>query len=140
MAPVQTVSVPGTTAGVSRAAAAFDEFCKDQGIPADTRWRFQVVLDEILSNIVRHGYRGQDGTIGLTFSHDRRTLTVQIVDTAPPFDPRDAPAADTTSPLETRRPGGLGVRFAESLLDGLSYERLGEENHVKLSWTLHADR
>ena len=140
MAPVQSVSVPGTTAGVSRAAAAFDEFCKIQGVSADARWRFQVVLDEILSNIVRHGYKDQQGTIGLTFCRDGQKVTIQFVDAAPPFDPRDAPAADTTSPLETRRPGGLGVRFAESLLDGLSYERRGEENHMKLSWTLDADR
>jgi anti-sigma regulatory factor (Ser/Thr protein kinase) len=107
-------------------------------VPKDARWRFQVVLDEILSNIVRHGYKGQEGAIGLTFSHDARTITVQVVDAAPPFDPSQAPAPDTTSPLETRRLGGLGVRFAESLLDGLSYERRGEENHVRLTWRLPA--
>jgi anti-sigma regulatory factor (Ser/Thr protein kinase) len=138
MAPVDSVSVPGTPAGVSRAAAAFDEFCRLRQVPQDARWRVQVVLDEILSNIVRHGYRGGEGTIGLTFSHDARTVTVQVVDTAPPFDPSQAPAPDTTSPLDARRPGGLGVRFAESLLDGLSYERRGKENHVRLIWRLPA--
>ena len=56
----------------------------------------------------------------------------------PKADPSQAPAPDTTSPLESRRPGGLGVQFAESLLDGLSYERRGEENHVRLTWRLPA--
>jgi len=134
MAAAESVSVPGTTAGVGRAAAAFDEFCRHRQVPADARWRFQVVLDEILSNIVRHGLQGCDGTIALTFAHHARTITVRVVDRAPAFDPRQAPAADTTSPLEARRPGGLGVRFAESLLDGFSYERRGDENHVQLTW------
>ncbi len=136
MAPVDSVSVPGTTAGISRAAAAFDEFCRLGQVPQDARWRFQVVLDEILSNIVRHGYRGREGSIALTFVRDRDVIRVDVVDQAPPFDPTQAPDPDTTSPLESRRPGGLGVRFAESLLDGLSYERRGEENHVRLTWRL----
>lgn len=136
MAPVNTVSVLGTTAGISRAAAAFDEFCRLSQVPQDARWRFQVVLDEVLSNIVRHGYQGLEGSIGLTFARARDAIIVDVVDRAPPFDPSQAPAPDTTSPLETRRPGGLGVRFAESLLDGLSYERRGEENHLRLTWRL----
>jgi anti-sigma regulatory factor (Ser/Thr protein kinase) len=136
MAPVDSVSVPGTTAGVSTAAAAFDDFCRQEQVPQDARWRFQVVLDEILSNIVRHGYRGREGLIRLTFSREPETVCVNVVDQAPPFDPTTAPVPDTTSPLESRRPGGLGVRFAESLLDGLSYERRGDENHVRLTWRL----
>jgi len=132
--PVATVSVPGTTSGVGRAAAAFDEFCRRQSVPADARWRFQVALDEILSNIVRHGFRGRDGTIALTFAHDGRIVSVEVVDAAPAFDPRQAPAPDTTSPLEARRPGGLGIKFAQDLLDELSYERRGDENHLRLAW------
>ena len=138
MPPVDSVSVPGTTAGLSSAAAAFDKFCQLQQVPQDAHWRFQVVLDEILSNIVRHGYQGREGAVSLTFARERDLVTVEVVDQAPPFDPSQAPAPDTTSPLESRRPGGLGVRFAESLLDGLAYERRGEENHLRLTWRLPA--
>src|SRR4029077_15845597 len=105
----ETVSVPGTTAGVGRAAAAFDEFCRDRGVPPEARWRFQVALDEILSNIVRHGYKHAGGTIALTFSHDGHAVSVEVVDSGPAFDPRHAPPPDTSSPLESRRPGGLGI-------------------------------
>ncbi len=134
MAAVTSVSVPGTTAGVGRAAAAFDEFCRSQGVPGEARWRFQVALDEILSNIVRHGLRGQDGAIALSFAFDGDAVTVGVVDGGPAFDPRQAPAPDTTSPLEARRPGGLGVRFAESLVGELAYERRDGENHLTLTW------
>ena len=138
MPQVDSVSIPGTMAGVSHAAASFDEFCRLLQVPQDACWRFQVVLDELLSNIIRHGYRGREGSIRLTFARDGDAVIVDVVDQGPPFDPGQAPAPDTTSPLESRRPGGLGVRFAESLLDGLSYERRGEENHVRLTWRLPA--
>ena len=92
MAPVDSVSVPGTTAGISSAAAAFDEFCRLRHVDQEARWRFQVVLDEILSNIVRHGYQGGEGTISLTFARERDTVAVDVVDQAPPFDPSQAPA------------------------------------------------
>lgn len=135
----ETVSVPGTTAGVGRAAAAFDQFCRDHGVPAEARWRFQIALDEILSNVVRHGYKDRAGTITLTFAQDERTVSVEVVDSAPAFDPRQAPPPDTSSPLETRRPGGLGIVLTEDLLDELAYERRGEHNHVKLTWRMRSE-
>jgi serine/threonine-protein kinase RsbW len=135
----ETVSVPGTIAGVGRAAAAFDEFCRDRGVPPEARWRFQVALDEILSNIVRHAYKHAGGTIALTFSHDSRAVSVEVVDSGPAFDPRQAPPPDTSSPLESRRPGGLGIVLAEELLDELAYERRDEHNHLKLTWRMRRD-
>jgi serine/threonine-protein kinase RsbW len=136
-----TASVPATSDGVIRAAADFDEFCRVQGVPPAARWRFQVALDEILSNIVRHGFRHQTGTIGLTFAfaRDDRVVSVEVVDNAPAFDPRQAPAPDTSSPLESRQPGGLGIALAESLVDELAYERRDEHNHLKLAWRLRPD-
>jgi anti-sigma regulatory factor (Ser/Thr protein kinase) len=134
-----TASVPATTDGVTQAAANFDEFCRLQGVPTEARWRFQVALDEILSNIVRHGFRHQPGTIGLTFARDDRLVTVEVVDSAPPFDPRRAPAPDTSSALESRPAGGLGIKLAESLVDELAYERRDEHNHLKLAWRLRPD-
>jgi len=139
MAAHETVSVPGTTAGVGRAAAAFDDFCRDRAVPPEARWRFQIALDEILSNIVRHGYKGTAGIIALTFTHDGRTVSVEVVDSAPAFDPRHAPPPDTSSPVESRRPGGLGIVLAEELLDELAYERRDEHNHVRLTWRMRRD-
>ena len=129
-----------TSAGVARAADAFDEFCQGANVPNVAKWRFQLALDELLSNIVRHGYAGAPGDITLTFGRTGDAVSIEIVDTAREFDPRRAPAPDVTSPLESRGAGGLGVFLAESLLDELSYERRGDQNHVTLTWRLRADQ
>ncbi len=133
--PVAHVSVPATKDGVASAAAAFDAFCgAGGGVPAEVRWRFHVALDEILSNIVHHGYRDRAGAMALTFAASERGVSIEIVDDARAFDPRQAPPPDTTSPLESRRPGGLGIALTESLLDEVAYERRDEQNHVTLTW------
>jgi len=136
----ETLSVSGTPAGVARAAEAFDEFCRTANVANVARWRFQLALDELLSNIVRHGYAGAPGDITLTFGRTGDAVSIEVVDTAREFDPRRAPAPDVTSPLESRGAGGLGVFLAESLLDELSYERRGDQNHVTLTWRLRADQ
>jgi serine/threonine-protein kinase RsbW len=139
MRALETVSVPGTTDGVHRAAQAFEQFCAAQALPSQARWRFLVALDEILSNIVRHGLQGRDGAIVLTFSLEAGILTAEVVDTAGPFNPLQAPAPDTVSPLDKRRPGGLGIALVGDLMDQVRYERRDDRNHLILIWRLRPD-
>jgi serine/threonine-protein kinase RsbW len=135
------VSVPGTTEGVRRAAEAFETFGVAQGMPAQVRWRFLVALDEILSNIVRHGLRGSPGTIDLTFRLDADVAVVDVVDATAPFNPLLAPPAQTVAPLEERHPGGLGITLVQALMDQVRYERRDERNHLTLTGRLrHADQ
>jgi len=133
MGAVERVSVPGTPAGVSRAADAFEQFSAAQGLPDQARWRFLVALDEILSNVVRHGAAGSAAAIDLTFRVDADTARVEVVDTAPPFNPLSMPAPDTTARLEDRRPGGLGITLVQSLMDDVQYEWRDERNHLILT-------
>ena len=117
MGAVVTVSVPGTIAGVTQAVEAFEQFTAVHQLTEPVRWRFLVALDEILSNIVRHGFRGSPGTIDLAFHQQDRTTTVEVADHAAPFNPLAMSAPDTTTPLEERTAGGLGVMFVQSLMD-----------------------
>ena len=137
--PRQTLSVPGTMSGVSLAAAAFEQFWESARLPDDSRWRFLTALDEVLSNIVRHGMRGADAPIDLTFQLDADVVTVDVSDRGEPFDPLSLPAPDTTSPLEHRRPGGLGVTLVTGLMDRVRYERKAAQNLLTMSWRVRPD-
>lgn len=140
MRAVETLSVPGTLRGVRQAAEAFEQFGRTHALSQAAAWRFPLALDEILSNIVRHGLRGRRGTIDLTFSVDDEFVAVEIVDTADAFNPLLAPPPDTTSPLGQRQPGGLGIALVRELMDDLGYERRHERNHFVMRWRPHADR
>jgi serine/threonine-protein kinase RsbW len=136
----QTLSVPGTLPGVRQAVEAFEQFCRTEGLSPRAAWRFLLALDEILSNIVRHGLAGRRAAIDLTFSTDDDEVAVEIVDTAEAFNPLLAPPPDTSSPLQQRQPGGLGIALVRQLMDDVRYERRNERNHFVMRWRPHADR
>jgi serine/threonine-protein kinase RsbW len=116
------LTVPPGSAGVRQVAAAFDVFCAGQQVPPSVSWRLRVALDEVLSNIARHGDAG--GTsIDVTFRRDGEVLEVTVADAGSAFDPLAQPSPDLTSPLESRAPGGLGIALLRSLIDEVMYQR-----------------
>ena len=137
---VLTLSVPATPAGVREAILAFEGFGRLHRLPSGTSWRVQVALDEILSNIVRHGAAAASA-IDMTFTVNAgQQVSLQIVDAAAPFNPLLAPPPDTVSPLADRKPGGLGVMLVRRLMDEASYERRDNHNHFVMRCGPHADR
>jgi serine/threonine-protein kinase RsbW len=128
----RTVAVPATAAGMRRAAEAFEAFTTPRRIPASGRNRFLLVLDEILSNIIRHGQLPATDTIDLTFSADDDVVAVEFVDSAAAFNPLDAPPPDTTATLESRQPGGLGIALVRAMMDEVRYERRDGHNVLTL--------
>ncbi len=140
MRAVEELSVPGTLAGVRQAVDAFEQFGRSRELPPRDAWRVLLALDEILSNIVRHGLAGSRAPIDVTFSFADGRVVVEIVDSAEAFNPLLAPAPDTSSPLDQRQPGGLGIALVQQLMDEIEYERRDERNHFVMTWRPDADR
>jgi anti-sigma regulatory factor (Ser/Thr protein kinase) len=132
----ETVSVPGTEAGVRRATEALDAWCLRQRLPADARRRLLTSLDEVLSNVVRHGFGERAGTIDITLVRDGDVLSAAVADNAAEFNPLTQPAPDVTAPLEARQPGGLGIALLRALAADVRYERRGTCNVLTLTWDL----
>jgi serine/threonine-protein kinase RsbW len=128
----RNVAVPATDAGLRRAAEAFEAFTAGRDIPVSGRNRFLLALDEILSNIIRHGSPQPLARISLTFSIDRDVVSIQCIDSADPFNPLDAPAPDTTATLDARQPGGLGIALVRAMMDDVRYERRDGHNVLTL--------
>jgi serine/threonine-protein kinase RsbW len=81
-----------------------------------------LAVDEAVSNIIMHGYAGQDGTMEIEVSGDGDRIVVRLRDDAPLFDPAAAAAPRLDiSPLERERPGGYGVELVRRLVDDLHY-------------------
>ena len=140
MRAVETLSVPGSPPGVLQAVHAFEDFGRTHALPKGTAWRFLLALDEILSNIIRHGGAAAGAAIELTFTIEEEAVSVEISDAAVPFNPLLAPAPDTSTPLEARQPGGQGIALVRRLMDDTVYERRNGRNHLVMRWRGHADR
>jgi serine/threonine-protein kinase RsbW len=78
-------------------------------------------VDELATNVIRHGYEGQPGSIEIEVAREGDDLAVRIRDYAPPFDPTTHPSPDLTLPLEQRRFGGLGIHLSRECTDAIIY-------------------
>ncbi|MFI6729259.1 ATP-binding protein [Streptomyces atratus] len=102
---------------------------KQARLPESSLYRFRLAADELATNIVLHGYRGEPGEITVAGGIDPGEVWVRFQDDAPAFDPRQgmrAPALDM--PLAERQIGGLGVFLAFTAVDTFEYELVAGRN------------
>jgi anti-sigma regulatory factor (Ser/Thr protein kinase) len=125
-----SLQVLGSEEGLRAARAGFEAFAASQGLTPASTWPFQVALDEVISNIVRHGQAGAPIQISLRLTGD--ALEMEISDEATPFNPLDAPLPDTAAPLEGRKVGGLGIALVRQLMDVVEYDRTTGRNRLVL--------
>ncbi len=101
---------------------ALSDWCTAACVPDAAIGRVALVLDELFTNIVIHGYRNDpQGEILVEAALRDGAVDVTLTDHAPPFNPLTVPATDTTLPLEARGLGGLGLLFVRRKSDELDY-------------------
>jgi anti-sigma regulatory factor (Ser/Thr protein kinase) len=118
---------------IRRASRLVDEFKARHGLGDEDSNAIHVVLDEILSNSIRHGLGGAAShTIAVTLQLSGGEIVVEIEDEGVAYDPTEAPAPVLTGTLEERNEGGLGVLFVRALTDNIEYRRIGGRNRLVL--------
>jgi anti-sigma regulatory factor (Ser/Thr protein kinase) len=127
-------------AGVD-ALAGVRAFVRDQlaTVAADRETVDDLVqaVDELVCNVVEHGYAGRPGQIEIAFVRFPDDVAFRIRDGAPPFDPTAVPEPPLHVPLSERKLGGMGVHLARSLTDGFDHRILpagGNEVTVRKRW------
>lgn len=98
---------------------------------SDLLFRVNLIVEEMVLNILDYGYCDPSGPVQIVVTSKPETVTIDITDQAPPFDPlNDAPAPDLDSAVEDRRIGGLGVYLTRSLMDEITYNYESGENRL----------
>ena len=117
-------------------AARIDEFCAEREIPASVAYQINLSLDELLTNTISYGYADDvPHEIHIDLRVEGERLTIRIEDDARQFDltDNDPNRADTSSDLDERVPGGLGIFLVHNMMDSVGYRREGGRNVVQLS-------
>lgn len=118
---------------LATAISALEEFAVSSHLDEAAAQAAEVVLDEMLSNIIRYGQVGPGlDPIILELYLDAGSLVICISDCGMPYNPFDRPPPDLDLPLEEREPGGLGVHLVKNLMDQCDYEYRDERNVVTM--------
>jgi anti-sigma regulatory factor (Ser/Thr protein kinase) len=129
-----SIDLRSEAAELIRLQAFAETFASDSGLADDERGRLLVILEELFTNVITHGYGGQfaAGSILVALGCRSGVLTIDFVDDGPPFDPLVHSEPDLNAPPEQRPVGGLGIAIVRALADRASYRREGHRNHLYL--------
>jgi anti-sigma regulatory factor (Ser/Thr protein kinase) len=119
---------------LARLATTFADFAAQQNVPADVVNAMHLSLEEVVTNVIVHGYK-QTGnkTVQVRLAARPGEVIVEVEDEAPPFDPLARAAPDLDLPLEERPIGGLGIHLVKNLMDAVTYQRDGNRNRLTLT-------
>jgi serine/threonine-protein kinase RsbW len=133
----------GAIPEIAAAASWIESIATDLDLPGRLVFDMQICLEELMSNIVRHGGVHSSSTaylpqtdptnpllISITIDAlaDRMIMTVE--DNGRPFDVAQAPAKRVDRLLEQVQPGGLGIQLIRSFASNLEYRRTEQGNRV----------
>lgn len=127
-------SIPSDITMITPACVRLCDFAARNAMHPRECHRFNVAIDEILSNIILYGFPDKELhhiAIRLDLYTDRIELIIR--DDGIPFNPLTYPEPDTTSPLEERVSGGLGIHLVRKLMSKVSYERKNGQNVLRLA-------
>lgn len=110
------------------------EFLKTEWtLPASEYRQILVIIEEIFSNIVRYAYNdSHDHRIDILLNREEGRVNIEIIDDGIAFDPLDyrvGPQKDPAAP-DT---GGMGLTLIRAFSSQISYERVLERNHLKIT-------
>jgi serine/threonine-protein kinase RsbW len=117
---------------VARVTGWVQRFCNRHSLSRAITDVVCLCLEEVVSNIVEHGYERQAGRFSIELHCDDRALSVVIEDQGKPFDPTQAAIPHDDGILASRREGGFGLRLVKGLVDDVVYQRAGTMNRLKL--------
>lgn len=134
--PRDELEVPARFAMIPATAAFAHAFCERNGIDRTAALRLRLVIEELFTNTIGHGYRGEcDAQIRIALALDDGQLTLRYEDAAPEYDPRvqrSAPPSSVARPVEERPVGGIGGHLISELVSDARYVREEGRNRLWL--------
>jgi serine/threonine-protein kinase RsbW len=92
----------------------------------------QLAVEEVITNIIDHGYKKAGSEIYLSCHFIPAGIRIQVADSAPRFDPLSIPEPALGGDIDEREIGGLGVFLVRQVMDTLSYRYEDGKNILTL--------
>ena len=132
---------------IATAARWIESLATELDLPGRLVFDMQVCLEELMSNIVRHGGVHPSSTsylpqadpallISITVNVLADRIILAVEDNGRPFNVAQASAKLVDRPLEEVQPGGLGIHLIKSFADNLEYHRTEKGNRVTIEFTV----
>lgn len=129
----RTLTVPGRYDRLEQIAKFIETAGEAADLDTVAICRCQLAVDEACTNIIEHGYQGEDrGAIEIACEPAPGELTITISDQARPFDLEGVPEPHLGGTLDDLQIGGLGLHFIRQVMDTVEFNREAGTNKLVL--------
>jgi len=114
--------------------------CATAGIAREACLKILLIVEELFTNTVLHGYRGEsESPVWLALAVGESGLILHYEDAAPSHNPFGEFRPEATAVLVAQQPvGGLGLKLIRSLAKDASYSREGGRNLIRIIFSAPA--
>jgi sigma-B regulation protein RsbU (phosphoserine phosphatase) len=136
--PIKKVEIKLTNelTELEKIVAQIEELSDEWNIPAKTVMEINLVLEELFTNIVFYAFDDKEPhsiTVEMALM-EPHTLQIRLEDDGKPFNLLEKQMGEVFEQTVDERPiGGLGIHFVKKMMDGVAYERSGNNNIVILT-------
>ena len=123
--------VPGRYDRLAEITEFVAQAAGEAGLDDSAAYYCQVAVDEACTNIIMHGYEGEDrGTIDVTCTSEPGELTIVLEDQARPFDSQAVKTPDINRAFDELEIGGLGVHLMRTMMDEVDFQARASGNRL----------
>jgi serine/threonine-protein kinase RsbW len=124
------VSFPGTRTGFTRAFADLRRTLDEHGLPQRARYTCELVFEEVVTNILKHGYRDAgEHDIIVSIDFPDSAIVMRFEDDGVPFDPLRQPPATQSGSIADAQIGGRGLTLLRAAAGRLEYTRTADHRN-----------
>jgi sigma-B regulation protein RsbU (phosphoserine phosphatase) len=112
---------------------SFEAFGEKHELSFGVIQKFNIALDELLSNIINYGFQDElehDIAVDIELRNER--LIITLTDDGIPFNPFRNDPPETKLSIDERNIGGLGIHIVKNLVDEYDYKRHADKNIITL--------
>lgn len=131
--PDLSLELHATPEEVMRSVEALRDLGQKNGFTEAEVFPLTLALEECASNVVNHALqRDPQQTFLVSIGHSARTITIELRDSGPPFDPTATPRRSPRA-RDSDLPGGWGIQLVRHYMDRIDYKRDAGQNVLRLA-------
>lgn len=96
--------------------------------------KIDLIIEEMMVNIIEHGYQGRSGKINFTCkaSHASQASNLELcfIDQGVAFNPLSRKKETIETDLQQTKPGGLGIFLTAKFAESIEYKYKNNSNHL----------
>ena len=129
----RTWKIPNKMGPATFAAREAAEWVESFSVPEQSSYAIRLTIEEMLTNTIKYGYKdAADHLIDVHLAADGKTVRIDLLDDAIPFNPTLQPEPDVQHNIDDGVEGGLGIELVRCICQRIDYHREGNLNHITL--------